>query len=405
MLHRRCSARACRSKTLLKLTPWLACSIMLLGWISGSLPCLRWCHRGLVVSSATWDAPLIDSSAGTVYARCVPSTNLKSRNIPAEPRLAIVVPYPPKQASDVLEALHQWLSRAAECPEVPTPVDLFLLCSRDQASCLTMHMVETVLSVYRNESIPPELVFSAVHLRFANLSAQADAYYFSFWRNRHISPGTANLFYPLFAQAGKLSSSENSANVGYHPLGLAQDYDYFVWLEPDVYALLPCFLQMLHRHVAVHHPFWIMGSAPMYQRRHGWVVWPHDHHINGNAIYRLGDDCFTNGMIRQVAAAFPTEPFDSALQRWRMGVARDAWWRTYAHLFVYTDWIRNYGDRVWCPALVRASSPNTAMVHGRRRYAIKEEDCCTTIAGSNMHCHTSSSSTWPRASCFTHEEL
>lgn len=327
-------------------------------------------------------APLVDVASGALYARCVPNTSLHSKNASSTPRIAIVVPYPPKQASVVLDALRQWLGKAVVCSAAPVPTDLFLLCSRDPASCLTEKAVQNVLDPYRNASFGPEMVFPQVRLRFANLSAREDGYYYSIWRRRHVSWGTANLFYPLFSRAEEVRAAGNSTEYFHHPLGLAQDYDYFLWLEPDAYALHPCFLQMLHRQVANRHPFWVMGSAPMYRRRHGWVVWPHDHHINGNAVYRLGDDCFTEGALRRVASTFPAEPFDSALQRWRMAVSQDAWWRVYAHLFIYTDWIQNYGDRAWCPALVRAKSPFTAIVHGRQRWTAETEDCLTRISGT-----------------------
>lgn len=361
---------------------WFLLVVQVLCWYDGTFPRLRMGDWGARTTASGSDAPWLDNQSGALYARCVPRTTLLTTNRSSRPNVLLVVPYPPKQAPQVLETLRQWLRQASACAETAYASDLLLFCSRAETNCLQREQVQLVLDSVRNETFRSEQVFSRVLLRFANLSDYADAYYFSRWRRRHISRGTANLFYALFDLYHVPGSTSRHEEHRIHPMGLALQYDYFVWLEPDVYALRPCFLPMLHRSVAKRHPFWVMGSAPLYQRHRWCVTWPHDHHLNGNAVYRLGDPCFTHTVLRGMATRFPDEPFDSAMQRWRMATAHDSWWRVYAHLFVYTDWIQNYGSRAWCPELVSKTSPFTAMVHGGQPYRNENQDACVAAVTS-----------------------
>ena len=86
-----------------------------------------------------------------------------------------------------------------------------------------------------------------------------------------------------------------------------QDYMWFMQLEPDVMPLKGNWVQKIYQETLdMKGNFWFKGSV------HRSRVVP-DSHINGNAIYRLGDQCFNLWLQQCSDIWFARTAFDSSL--------------------------------------------------------------------------------------------
>ncbi|KAK4538813.1 hypothetical protein CDCA_CDCA20G4838 [Cyanidium caldarium] len=306
-----------------------------------------------------------DARSGVVYPVCVPERADVAKN--GSWSVLVVLPFPPRQIAAARAAVQQWTT-AGQCDRSRGSergmVDLLLWCSGSASNTSLVEEVRRLREESRSAWRELGEHAGTVHAALANLTHTQDLYYYSWWRMRHVSPGTTHLFYAMFTAA---AASTDPAPSALPKWTSPTAYPYAVWLEPDTWVVQPCLLESLLRLIDRHHPFWVLGSAPQYRRRGGWVHVPHDHHLNGNAVYRLNDRCFSQVLLQEVFARYPDTPFDGALQRWRYARTQDAWWRAYAHMFGYTDWVRNYGRRAWCAERVRRYSPGTCVVHGRHR--------------------------------------
>ena len=84
--------------------------------------------------------------------------------------------------------------------------------------------------------------------------------------------------------------------------------------------------------------------------------------INGNALYALDPD-FTS-FLRKVEAAYPDEPFDVSVHRYRKAYRNWHVAKATAHRFLYSDLIHNlYGTPLLNLPALRKASPRTALVH------------------------------------------
>ena len=106
------------------------------------------------------------------------------------------------------------------------------------------------------------------------------------------SPGPSSMFHLLF-------TSED----------LAARYSHFLLMEPDVRAIRPGWVQALQQEVALSSvDFWQKGSVPYYSTFAGNL------HINGNAIYKLGDQEFNCFLEREIAVQYPSS-FDHSIHK------------------------------------------------------------------------------------------
>lgn len=116
---------------------------------------------------------------------------------------------------------------------------------------------------------------------------------------------------------------------------------------------------------------WVVGSPMRYAPKFlaGWepARSAYARHINGNALYRLGDPCFA-AYLDAVAGAYGDAAFDVASNLYRSRLAAARVWQDTAWRFGYTDVVAHlslteYDD----VAALRERLPGTFLVHGKAR--------------------------------------
>ncbi len=158
---------------------------------------------------------------------------------------------------------------------------------------------------------------------------------------------------------------------------------YAFYMEPDCVPIRPDWLgQLLDR--LEHANAWIIGSV---YRGRGTLYRPFMRHLNGNAIYAVGDAAFQDFLVdlearfANLVSKDPRYAYDLALEILVTGASCDAeateeeraLWRYFqpiAHRFHPTDYIQNISAPIDVkqpdPALlanVRADSPGTYVIH------------------------------------------
>jgi hypothetical protein len=241
-----------------------------------------------------------------------------------------------------------------------------------------------VLSRFRSwknlvEHNPLKPCFDRVLLVGRNLSDAEDVYSKN-ERTKGWVRGPNTLFYSLFFAEPTVS--------------LLTDITAVLWLEPDTVAVREGFLQYLTTRIDDTFDFWIMGSSYRGEcaldLKSGECRFLGDHianHINGNALYRLRPRTITNVTFMELAArnrsfslsAQPRSfleflelvasgpwkewPFDLAIYRHLFHTLDESMRRQLLHMYVYDDFIRNYGSFPYDPEEVRAAG--VYLVHGR----------------------------------------
>ena len=93
-------------------------------------------------------------------------------------------------------------------------------------------------------------------------------------------------------------------------------------------------------------------------------------HLNGNALYAIGDSEFSR-FLSLVAAAYPNDPFDLAIHRYRVGARIGDTEHLRALLriqakFVVSDFITNYGNNPCSARQIRLENAETVLAHCSR---------------------------------------
>ncbi|KAI9141464.1 hypothetical protein BKA69DRAFT_1124788 [Paraphysoderma sedebokerense] len=283
------------------------------------------------------------------------------RNFKPYQRLAIVIPFTHSEISRTLTFLRSWkkydLCRS-ELPPVakvstrgPTAkythnqgrvLDMLLYFHRDWDrldATTSQNFLTGVNEVFKNHSdcITNWKVVSA------KLTPQEDSY----------PGGPSNQFYKIFEE--KL---------------LDRQYDCFFWMEADVYPIRQYWADALFTECFDRGRFWYRGSI----NRSPHEILTEDNqewagHINGNAIYKLGDEQFRSVILQTKQHMNPNTnqfPFDVSL--WRL-THHPHWWRIFqsnAHKIAYSNFIQNLMQDVTEESLqkVRVNDPDTFFVHG-----------------------------------------
>lgn len=192
--------------------------------------------------------------------------------------------------------------------------------------------------------------FGRVVLAQAGLAGRSDAYD-KLRSSADWTMGPNNMFHRLLQQARRLG------------------YGHLLQLEPDV---LPIRAGWLDRAacLAAHSDAWVIGSALHANcSRDGQTGACESelperfaYHINGNAIYAVGDPAFAayakaarNGPLRKL-------PFDLALHVLRDGRTQPAR-RRLLHRFQHSSFVVNMGTQLPDVAALRESLPNAFLVH------------------------------------------
>jgi len=149
-------------------------------------------------------------------------------------------------------------------------------------------------------------------------------------------------------------------------------YDYMFWMEHDVAPIRDGWLDKVFLECLHPAEFFVKGSVFRGRSLDSMVRDP-THllwipHINGNAIYRLGNPQFVE-LVYGASRVYPPShhPFDTAI--WRAAANSKYNWpkfQDHAHLFIYSDFIVNYGHESspYHHVLVRQHCPHTYFIHG-----------------------------------------
>jgi hypothetical protein len=173
----------------------------------------------------------------------------------------------------------------------------------------------------------------------------------------------------------------------------------FFIMEPDVTPIRPGWLTELVR-LAEPNPttvasrrgshFWILGSVSRCDGSYGDIRVRQDLHINGNALYRVGDPAFDE-YLRRVRAFFPAhnalrvafpgcatgeageDGFDHSIFQYLHHERNFDYARTVLHRFQYTEYVQNLCEDAFDEADVRRRYPDTYLVHSKWPYFTEQE--------------------------------
>lgn len=152
-------------------------------------------------------------------------------------------------------------------------------------------------------------------------------------------------------------------------LGMRDPY-YVLYMEPDCLPIRPSWLTLLDS--LTRYPsgqFWIKGSifrgnARAIKNRIVYNLF----HINGNAIYNLGDAGFRHfyfDMVRPYIAKYYNEgAYDTDIFKFLLDLGNYNYARQMAHMFHFTDAIQNMWHSNYSITELKAMSETVVLVHG-----------------------------------------
>lgn len=191
-----------------------------------------------------------------------------------------------------------------------------------------------------------------------------------------------------FATAGILTA--NLAASGYpmgaslmffqamdHPALLDAGYTHLWYMEPDCWPCRAGWAEQVWltaRGLDTLNPSWWMsgsilrGEQDPLRTYESWAD-----HLNGNALYRLGNPAFT-AFLETVQEEFSHNParymgsYDLAIYLVARNSLSFAQYTAGKHKFVYTNLIQNYYRKEANATLICAAEPETFFIHGRSIY-------------------------------------
>lgn len=249
--------------------------------------------------------------------------------VPA-PSVAVVVPFPRSQEDALLRSMAQW---GAPCGnytrgQIPT-LDLIFQSTQAAGSSTRARLYAALRGTGR--------CFSRVRFLSMRLPPELDVY-----DRQRYSPSPSTMFHALVAHAE-----------------MAKSYSHFLLLEPDARPFRDGWATRLAAEIALERiPFWVKGSIPYYPGAR-------DYHINGNAIYRVGDPGYLSFLRRGANAHFPFS-FDGSqyMTAQRPEYARERF------RFVATQFVQN-SNRAFDERA--AAIPESWVVHGKAACALLDE--------------------------------
>lgn len=152
-------------------------------------------------------------------------------------------------------------------------------------------------------------------------------------------------------------------------IGLREAH-YVLYMEPDARPIRPFWLSLLDAQTRwPNPPFWLKGSLFRGDKQ---AIKAHLlmnlFHINGNAIYNLGDPDFRNfywHRVRDWVVKSKKElAYDTDFFRYMLDPTNHPYARSVAHLFQHTELIQNQYHTNYSISQFRANHPYVAIVHG-----------------------------------------
>lgn len=214
---------------------------------------------------------------------------------------------------------------------------LFVSCAPDRG------LEDRLLGAYNLLPDAARQCFSSVRVRFASLQGKEDTYLSG---SRHMFERMMN------SQIGITEAS------------------YAFYMEPDCRPLRPYWLSVVDSLCRFPNgKFWIKGtifrgSAASMRVRLLFNMF----HINGNAIYNLGDQGFRDFYFKHVREWVTTKnaqgAYDTDVFKLLLDPDRYHQSKGWAHYFQFSDFIQNHWHANYSMAAVRAGSDLTVVVHG-----------------------------------------
>lgn len=144
-------------------------------------------------------------------------------------------------------------------------------------------------------------------------------------------------------------------------------YRHMLYMEPDTWPIRSGWLGKVLQE-STWGPFWMRGTSMRYAPKFNIGLEPfrshYQRHLNGNAIYKLDDRCFSK--YRELSRRqYGNGAFDVAMTHFRLGMARIMTFQEVAHRFQLTELMVDIGvTEVGEDELLRRF-PGTYLVHGK----------------------------------------
>jgi len=205
-------------------------------------------------------------------------------------RLAIVMPFIASQIDRLTSNMKLW--------------EPYRACQLTENGERVINTVETDLVFYFDKDLETAPALED--------GRRIEEYFTQFWQN--FAPAITKCFRKIDFLSAKLTDAQNR-----HPDGpcvqhfklhhlLRGKYDHFFQMEPDVLPIQDDWLDGLAYEVTLNGPncdhWWMKGSMSRCDGRYGLIAKRRDFHINGNAMYCLGDPRFLD-FFRRVQAFYP----------------------------------------------------------------------------------------------------
>ena len=238
--------------------------------------------------------------------------------------------------------------------------------------CFLPRMHSTDLYIYYHQDITKSdhliPLLRSAFLKHANVSSCFKTIQFL---NAGLSD--ANDVYPLAAARMFFKLFKSSKLIRYPAM---------YYMEPDNIPCKQGWLDQLFRESRVPGGFWVRGKFVESLRKSGSIIrdrdpvtgqYPYSQHINGNALYAIGDADFRSFVSHIVEPAFWGDPdeflggYDVALYMIRQNRTLISWiyYTETIHLFQYTSLIQNLYRTPGNSSLICDEFPKTYLVHGR----------------------------------------
>ncbi|KAL9645632.1 hypothetical protein ABK040_015847 [Willaertia magna] len=169
-----------------------------------------------------------------------------------------------------------------------------------------------------------------------------------------------------------------------------EGFDYYFQFEPDVIPIKSNWLdKILNESVHAPSDFWQKGSLSRCPDEYAELGRRQDFHMNGNALYKLGDPKFKD-YIERVKTFYPAgnddmslpgcatglvfeRGYDHTMYRFRMHPKNWEYAKDIFHYFQYTDFFQNKCEEVYSTRKLWKESPNTYFVHSKAVFMSPEE--------------------------------
>mmetsp|Transcript_17498 Transcript_17498/g.38003 ORF Transcript_17498/g.38003 Transcript_17498/m.38003 type:complete len:320 (+) Transcript_17498:363-1322(+) len=155
---------------------------------------------------------------------------------------------------------------------------------------------------------------------------------------------------------------------------ITASYEHLQIMEPDMFPVRAGWVDAVAASArSAGQNFWIKGSIMRFEQAFSLAIEPYrsmyQYHINGNALYRVGDPCF-NAFLRDARRHGNCELwcYDTCINIYLHSLRNANLYHTTAHHFLASDVVAHMGGRPFDLAAFRAQSPGTFLVHGKSHF-------------------------------------